>query len=109
MNRRKKDYYNGLAKGDAERCGKTPFLQEFETARDLRLAHFNRASMAQFTVSHCDCDHDRMKSLVVTWIGKRDLDGIISINGDDDEVVVCRPVIELKQVAETALISVAIT
>lgn len=99
----KKGHYNGWAKADAVRSGKTPFLREFEAVKDLRLAHFNRVSLKQFTEDLCKGQHDLMKSAVIAWIGSHGLDGIISINGNDDEVVVCRPVDDLRQVGETQL------
>lgn len=103
MNDHKKDRYNGWARDDAARYCLAPYLLEFETRRALRLADLNRHSMKQFTDNFCNGQHDLMKSTVLAWIANHGLDGIVSINGDDDEVVICYPVADLKQVDETPL------
>jgi len=44
-----------------------------------------------------------MKATRSAWIGNHGLDGIISINSNDDLVIVYRPVDDLKPVGEAQL------
>ena len=44
-----------------------------------------------------------MKRAVLAWIRRRGFDGIVSINGGADEVVISRPVADLEQIAEEQL------
>ncbi|MFN7816286.1 MAG: hypothetical protein ACK5OQ_08550, partial [Burkholderiales bacterium] len=74
-----------------------------QTVRELRLADFGKASMGNFTEKFCNAEHDLMKRAVLAWIRRRGFDGIVSINGGADEVVISRPVADLEQIAEEQL------
>lgn len=73
---------------DRERTPSGTFQSDFNASVHRRL--FNR-------------QHDLMKATRSAWIGNHGLDGIISINSNDDLVIVYRPVDDLKPVGEAQL------
>jgi hypothetical protein len=95
--------YSECAGQYARQIGAAAFLREFQTVRELRLADFGKASMGNFTEKFCNAEHDLMKRAVLAWIRRRGFDGIVSINGGADEVVISRPVADLEQIAEEQL------
>jgi hypothetical protein len=59
------------------------------------MADFGSASLGQFTMNHCKNSHNAMKAALRAWCLQGKFDGVVNLNGDASEVVVCRPMTEL--------------
>jgi len=89
------DRYDGQARQDAQRAGLQPYRLTLATARPLELANFGGASLRQFTRDHCDSQHELMKTALRDWCLVNRFDGVLNINCNLDEVVICRPAQDL--------------
>lgn len=99
----KSTQYDGWASDDAKRKGVTAHRLELALPRPLCMADFGRMSLQQFTMNHCKSSHNSMKAALRAWCLQRGLDGVVNLNGDASEVVVCRPVTELAEVSTVQL------
>lgn len=71
--------------------------------RDLNVADFASASLGDFTYRLCNAQHDGMKQALRAWCGANGFDGVVSINGDADEVAVVKPRTDLDVLNALAL------
>ncbi|MBU85128.1 MAG: hypothetical protein CL544_10045 [Alcanivorax sp.] len=85
------DHYDGWARQDGQQAGLQPYRLTLTTSRALELANFGGASLHQFTLEHCDNQHDRMKAALRDWCLANSFDGVLNINCGPDEAVICRP------------------
>ncbi|MFJ2492402.1 hypothetical protein ACIOV9_12765 [Pseudomonas iridis] len=83
--------YIGFARNYGKQINRKPFLTEFVTTRELKLADFNCESLSDLTLRLCGANHDRMKAAVGQWLEINNLDGIVRVNRVDDEVVIRSP------------------
>jgi hypothetical protein len=84
-------HYAGIAKQQGAREKLSAALLELAVVRPLRAADFNRASLGEFTMKHCDANHDAMKAVVRAWCLLREFEAVVRINGGEHEVAVARP------------------
>lgn len=83
--------YDNWAIGDAQRKGVTAHRLTLELRRPLKIADFGRASLNSFTQKHCNFNHDAMKAALRAWCLSQGFDGVVNLNGDPFEFVVCQP------------------
>jgi hypothetical protein len=87
--------YENSARENAKFAGGHATFLSLELKRPLKVGNFNKASLLDFTVKHCNAQHDTMKQALRQWCLFEGLDGVVSLNHDEDEVVVAHPAADL--------------
>jgi hypothetical protein len=87
----KKRVYESSARQNVPFIYPTAALLSLKLKHNIRVANFNEASLLAFTIDYCGFSHDRMKQALRQWCQVNSIDGIVSLNGDADEVVVINP------------------
>lgn len=95
--------YVGTARETAKWRNAQPTRLALETVRTLNCADFNSASLHNFTMEQCDCNHDLMKQSVRAWCVENGFDAIVRLNSDPTEVVFAYPRSSLRLMAALAL------
>lgn len=98
-----KDYYDGQAREFAKFMKLRPYRLELVLKETLRYADFKAASLLQFTMKYCNCQHGTMKKFLKDWVSSKNLAGVVAINGGPDEVVVRNPHVVLQVAKMTPL------
>lgn len=99
----KSTFYDAWACDDAKRKGVTAHRLELTLQRPLRMADFGYSSLQQFTMNHCKGSHGTMKAALRAWCLQRGFDGVVNLNKEASEVVICRLVTELTLVASVQI------
>lgn len=95
-NRERQADHDEKALANSQQDGFVSYRTEFRLVRELELAFFNRLNLSSLVSRYCDSHFMVMKQGLADWLALNALDGIISLNGDVDEVLIGRPEADLR-------------
>lgn len=95
-NRERQAAHDERAIANSQQDGLVSYRTEFRLVRELELAFFNRLNLSSLVSRYCDSDLELMKQILADWLALNSLDGMISFNGDLDEVLIVRPEADLR-------------